>query len=208
MSNPSDARDPSRRSPLDAASLDGHTVEQLSDYLDRGRLPRDAAIESSPAAQNALAALSRLRLIAPRILEAEAEARDVSDDTWIQRILEQIAVQAHAGRNIPIHHHSPDANLSVSEGAVRALVRETGDGIDGLIVERTRLSGDIEAVGASATVEVQVSFFSGVDQNQLIDTLRDGVVRALATHTELAVQEVVVTVHETELSEREGDRHE
>ncbi|MCU1483244.1 MAG: hypothetical protein JWQ19_4030, partial [Subtercola sp.] len=152
--------EPPSPSPLDDATLDGHTVEQLSDYLDRGRQPRDPAIEASPAAQHALAALSRLRAVAPRIIAADAVYFAPKSENWISRILDQIGVQAHAGRDIPIPHDVPGAELSISEGAVRALVREAGDETEGLIVERTRLNGDVETLGAPVDVHVVVSTFA------------------------------------------------
>ena len=37
--------------------LDGHTIEELSDYLDAGRTPVDASIEGSPGCRIALDAL-------------------------------------------------------------------------------------------------------------------------------------------------------
>src|ERR1700712_199382 len=92
--------EPRNPSPLDEDTLDGFTVDQLSDYLDHGRQPRNQAIEASAAAQHALAALSRLRAVAPRIVKADAEYFTPKHENWISRILDQIGVQAHAGRDI------------------------------------------------------------------------------------------------------------
>ncbi|BDZ45786.1 hypothetical protein [Naasia aerilata] len=142
MTDSSAPRGPEDRvSPLDEAHFDGFTVDQLSDYLDLARTPRDEAIESSAAAQNALAALSRLRKVAAKLIEAEAEAAPVRAPSWFKAILDQIGVQAHAGRDIPLHHDDARAHLAISEGAVRALIRTAGDGIDGVLVERSRLEG-------------------------------------------------------------------
>ena len=190
-------------SPLEPQNLDGHTIEQLSDYLDRGRLPRDASIETSPGAQHALAALSRLRTIAPKILEAEAAAKPPANDGWIKRILDQIGIQANAGRDIPIESDAPTATLSISEGAVRALVREVGDELSGMFVERARLEGDVETPGAPVAVTVEISVFHGTNPNEVIEQLRVGVTDALATHTELNVSGVTVNVRHPDVRAEE-----
>jgi len=189
----------------EAERLDGHSLAELSDYLDRGRSPADPAIEASPSAQHALAALSRLRAIAPRVLRTDAELFEPKDDSWVKRILDHIGVQAHAGRDIPLSHDQPGADLSISEGAVRALVRETGDDLDGLIVERTRLRGAIEDRDALVTVEIEVSAFEGTDVEALVEDLRRRVARTLALHTELQLDEIVVRVRHDDLTE-EDDR--
>jgi len=195
-SGPSDSGDAGSGSPLDAHNLDGHTIEELSDYLDRGRLPMDPAIEASAGAQNALAALSRLRALAPRILEAEAKAQPARDASWIKRLLDQIGVQAHAGRSIPISHHDPEAQLSITEGAVRAIVRAVGDEIDGVLVERCRLNGDVETAGAAVTVVIDVSIYADAEAGPVIAELRTQVEAALVRHTELNVSGVDIVVRD------------
>jgi hypothetical protein len=188
-------------SPLD--SLDGHTIQELSDYLDRGRTPRDPAIEASAGAQNALAALSRLRSLAPKILEAEAQAQKPRDDGWIQRILDQIGVQAHAGRDIPISHTEPSARLAISEGAVRAVIREAGDGIEGLIVERIRLDGDVEVADAPVSIVVAVSTYTGADVDQAMQQFEQDAKAAVQRHTQLNISGIEVTLRNTDVEEDE-----
>jgi hypothetical protein len=188
----------------DHAALDGHTVEELSDYLDRGREPRDPAIEASPAAQHALAALSRLRAVAPRIIAADADRFAPENENWIKRILDQIGVQAHAGRDIPIPYDVEGAVLSISEGAVRALVRDAGDQTEGLLVERVRLDGDIETPDAPVDVHVVVSTFEGLDESRVTADFTERAMEALQKHTTLAVKSITVRVHDTDLSAEEG----
>ncbi|THG30268.1 hypothetical protein E6C64_15525 [Naasia lichenicola] len=185
-------------SPLDEQNLDGHTIEELSDYLDNGRQPTDQSIESSAGAQNALAALSRLRALAPRILEAEAKAAPVRDASWFKRLLDQIGVQAHAGREIPIRSDHPEAQLSITEGAVRAIVRAVGDEIDGVLVERCRLDGDVETSGEPVSVVIDVSIYADAEASSVIDELRRGVESALSRHTELNVSGVDIVVRDFE----------
>jgi hypothetical protein len=206
-----DFSEPAQSSPgsaLNDRALDGHTVAELSAYLDRGREPIDPSIESSPGAQNALAALSRLRAIAPKILEAEAEAAPPRNEGWITRVLDQIGVQAHAGRNIPLSHAAPTARLFLSEGAVRAIVREVGDDIDGLVVERCRLEGDVEQAGEPVVVNVRVSVFSDVDTGEVVKSFRGGVLKSLEMHTELNISDLIVQVRNAELHDEQEARPE
>jgi len=193
-------------SSLDAAHLDGHSIESLSDYLDRGREPRDPAIESSAAAQHALAALARLRAVAPKIIVADAEAEEFAprNDHWVKRILDQIGVQAHAGRDIPISHDIEGAVLSISEGAIRAVVREVGDSMEGLLVERCKLEGDVESPGAPVEIHVELSTFDGLDLDEVTAEFRERVEQAVRLHVDLAVTQVTVRVRDTDLSEEEG----
>jgi uncharacterized alkaline shock family protein YloU len=193
-------------SPVDDENLDGFTIAELSDYLDRGRTPRDASIEASPAAQNALAALSRLRTVAPRIIDADATTFAARDENWITRILDQIGVQARAGRDIPIPHDVPGARLAITEGAVRALVREAGDETDGLIVERTHLDGELERAHAQVDVQVVVSIFADAEKAPVIAEFQERVRRALETHTDLSLRRVTVRVHDDDITDAEAER--
>lgn len=52
-------------------NLDGHSIEELSDYLDSGRTPRNRSIEASPGCQSALQAMERLRDLAGQLALAD-----------------------------------------------------------------------------------------------------------------------------------------
>lgn len=188
---------------LDPDNLDGHSVESLSDYLDSDRTPRDESIESSPAARNALAALSRLRAVAPRIIAADAEHFAPKTDHWITRILDQIGVQAHAGRDIPISHDVPGADLSISEGAMRAIIREVGDGMDGLLVERCRLKGDVGTPGAPVDIHVEISTSSDADVSAVTEDFRARVEPAILRHADITISSITVQVRDTDLDDEE-----
>ncbi|HEY8588831.1 MAG TPA: hypothetical protein VIL55_04690 [Naasia sp.] len=183
-------------SALDAAHLDGFTLEELGEYLDSGRQPRDERIESSASAQHALAALSRLRAVAPKVMEAEAAAAPLRAPSWFKAILDQIGVQAHAGRDIPLAHDDARTRLAITEGAVRGLVRAAGDELDGILVEKSRLEGDVETPGSPVTVRVDVSLYTGADADNLLPALRRDIGRTLATHTELNVEEISIRVRD------------
>ncbi|MGK9148102.1 Asp23/Gls24 family envelope stress response protein [Plantibacter flavus] len=179
---------------LGSPDLDGHTIDELSDYLDSGREPRDPSIERSPGCQLALDALARLRAQTWSMLEAEAADTSDRDRDWMRAVLANISLEAHAGRDIPLSHPDPEVHLRVSEGSVRALIRSVGDGIGGVIVGRVSLDGDVTTLGAPVTVAITASAAFGTNLDRLAQLMRDRVTAQLALHTELNVVAVDVTI--------------
>lgn len=175
------------------AALDGHTIEELSDYLDSGREPRDASIEDSPGCQLALESLARLRASTWAVLEAEAQT-GADDDAWLGRVMAGITREAHAGRAIPIAHPDPAVSLAVTEGSVRGLVRAAGDGIGGALVGSCTLVGDVTVPGEPIDVTVTVSIAMGENLPATADRIRQRIAETLARHTELVVHSITVTV--------------
>lgn len=183
-------------SALDEANLDGHTVEELSDYLDAGRNPTNFSIESSPGCQIALDALVRLRELTLELLEAEARTEPAPDDSWVHGIMNRIALEAHAGRKIPIAHENPRADLSLTEGAVRGLFRRAGDSVGGVIVGRCELDGDVSVPREPVSVRMDISVAWGEDMQSAADRVRAAVMLEVARHTELNVTRVDITVRD------------
>lgn len=179
--------------PFDVEHLDGHTLEQLSDYLDAGRFPRDPSIEDSAGCQIALAALERLRASSWAVLDAQAADAD-REETWIAGVMASIALDAHAGRDIPLPHPDPRVHLAVTEGAVRELVRSVGDALPGMLIGRVRLTGEVETAGAPVVVEVSATVRYGTPIPEAAERLRTDVREALERHTALIVDDIIVTV--------------
>jgi uncharacterized alkaline shock family protein YloU len=178
----------------DRDDLDGHTIEELGDYLDAGRKPYDPSIENSPGCRIALDALERLRSASLRLLEAEASEEPEPDESWIGGILANIGREARAGRRIPIAHPDPAADLGITEGSVRGLVRAAADTVDGLIVGRTALQGDVTVPGESITVALEATAYFGHSIPATTERLREAVRSALDLHTDLVIAAVDVTV--------------
>ncbi|MFB2581212.1 Asp23/Gls24 family envelope stress response protein [Herbiconiux sp. P15] len=180
----------------DRDDLDGHTIEELSDYLDAGRKPYDPSIENSPGCRIALDALVRLRSTSQLLLEAEATLEPEPDESWIGGILQNIGREARAGRRIPLSHPDPVADLGITEGSVRGLVRAASDTVDGLIVGRTALQGDVTTPGEPITVSIDATVYLGHSIPETTASLRERVATALATHTELVIEAIDITVHD------------
>lgn len=182
---------------LDDASrddLDGFTLEQLSEYIDAGRSPRNAVIEGSPSCQIAIAALERLRAATLSILEREATASPERETLWIGRVMQSIAREARSGRDIPISDPDPRALLTVSEGAVRGLIRSVGDADGRTIIGRCELVGDVTVAGEAIDVTVTASAVFGENLLGLAESLRGRIAAALAEQTELVLASINVTI--------------
>ncbi|PRY64696.1 cell envelope-related Asp23 family protein [Glaciihabitans tibetensis] len=179
---------------LDPEDLDGHTMDELSDYLDAGRRPRDESIESSPGCRIALDALARLRSESWAMLEGEALPDSTRNHAWIKTVLANISRESRAGRAIPISHPEPDVQLRMTEGSVRGLIRAAGDAVGGALIGKVDLEGDVSVPGEDITVSVTASVPYGENLTELAQRIRESIAAELLTHTELNVTAVNVTV--------------
>ena len=176
------------------AGLNGHTIEQLSDYLDRGRLPADPSIDDSPDCEIALRGLERLRRAQLSLFERDLKRESLRDDSWVASVLDNISLEAHAGREIPLAHSSPTARLMVTEGAVRGILREIGDRLENILVGRCVLVGDVSVPGEPITISVNATVFRGENIPRVAEQLRQAMYVALGKYTELVVAAIDITV--------------
>lgn len=189
---------------FDERNLNGHTIEDLSEYLDRGRTPRDESIESSAECRLALAALERLQGASRSLLERDAERAPALGESWFAAIFANVAREVRAGRDIPLAHPDPRTDLSLTEGAVRALIRSVGDAVPGALIGRCRLDGDVTVPGEPITVSVSVSALGKTQLPALADRVRAAISDALSRHTELTVAAIDVTIDDVIYDGGEG----
>lgn len=194
-----------RRLGLEPEDLDGHTIEELTDYLEAGRSPVDPSIEGSPGCRLALDALERLRALTPELLAHDTAAAGPVDAGWVDHILSGISMDARAGRRIPYLVDDAHIDLGVTEGAVRGLVRAAEEEFPGVLLGRCRLEGDVSVPGAPVAVDVEVSVPYGMPLHRLADDLRATIAARLATHTALQVSRIDLTIHDVALPNRRGD---
>ncbi|WP_174844095.1 MULTISPECIES: Asp23/Gls24 family envelope stress response protein [Cryobacterium] len=178
------------------AQYDGHTFEQLSEYLDRDRTPANPSIDGSPECQIALKGMQRLRKAHRALLDEDVRREVEGGDGWVSSILAHISLEARAGRDIPIEHPSPAARLVVTEGAVRGILRAAGDSLPNIIVGRCGLDGDVTVPGTPITVRVDASIREGENIPATADALRQAVYAALRQHTDLTVAAVDITIRD------------
>ncbi|GAA0990351.1 Asp23/Gls24 family envelope stress response protein [Subtercola frigoramans] len=188
--------------------LDGHTIDELSDYLDSGRLPVIASIENSPGCQIALSAIERLRAVSGSLLDTDALNEPSRDESWISGILNRIGLESRAGREIPIQHPSPAAKLSLTEGAVRGLIRAAGDSVAGVLIGRCQLVGDVSVPGEPITVLLDVSVFWGESMQGAAARVRSAIYAELLRHTELTIASIDVNIHDVHFIKSTPDESE
>ncbi|MFK3834509.1 Asp23/Gls24 family envelope stress response protein [Microbacterium sp. NPDC087868] len=174
----------------------GTTIDQLSDYLDRDRTPRDPHIESCPDCLNALEALERVGRLSRDLIDADAAELPAPPESWFERIFTSIQEELRAGRSLPISHPDPRVQITVTEGAVRALLRDSGDAIEGVFISRTEIVGDAETLGAPVEINLTASVRFGTSIQHLTDELREVAYAALAKHTGLNVVAVNISVED------------
>lgn len=172
----------------------GKTIDELSNYLAADRVPEDPKIEACPECLNALAGLNRVAELSRDLLIHESTRRATPSESWFNTIIANIAQEARAGRSLPLHHDNPRVRLSITEGAVRALVRSVGDKIDGVVVGNTRIDGDAESLDAPVAITVTANTAWGQPAQQLAETLRSGIFDALRLHTHLRVTAVNIVI--------------
>ncbi|WP_322410072.1 Asp23/Gls24 family envelope stress response protein [Microbacterium invictum] len=174
----------------------GKTIEELSEYLDAGRAPYDPDIETCPECLNALDALARVGALSRDLVADDASRLPPPPDSWFDALFATIQAELKAGRSFPIHHPDPRVKITVSEGAVRTLLRATGDALDGVVVGRTQILGKAEIPGAPVEINISASVAYGEPFAAVAGTLRSLVYDALTRHTELNVAAVNVTVED------------
>ena len=181
---------------LEPSDLDGHTLEELSDYLEAGRLPVDPSIEGSPGCQLALDALERLQGLGGQLIEADAAARPEVDDSWVDRILSGIALDARAGRRIPFDESDPSVDFGITEGAVRGLIRSAENAVPGIMAGRSTLEGDVTVVGEPIRIAIEVNAIYGESIPTAVARLRTEIAERLHRQTDLTVTSIDVTVRD------------
>jgi hypothetical protein len=179
---------------LDAELVDGHTMEQLADYVAAGRTPADPSIDESPASRQAMSNLVRLTELTGAGLIRQAEEEPSRDEVWISSLLTSIRLELDAGRDVPIGHPDPALRLTLSESAVRGLVRRLGDTAGGIVVGRCVLDGDVSDSGAVIRIELTCALEFGRPVDQTLDAVRARIRDGLARHTELIVGVIDITV--------------
>jgi uncharacterized alkaline shock family protein YloU len=187
-------------------SDDTVTLERLADYLDSGRRPYDPAIEDDPQNASQLATLERLRVLSGRVLDDDASAVPPPDPSWFGGVMARVRLEARSGRDIPIAAGDAQSVLHMTEGAVRGLIREAGDSIDGAVVISCALSGEVDVPSAPIRVEVTISALRGEFVPAMADEVRQAVALRLARQTELVVEAVDIVIGDVHLLEAEVPR--
>lgn len=180
----------------------GYDVSALGEYLDRDCDPPIAAIDDNPECQAALDQLRRVRALSRELVDADARAQPPLPVEWVRGLLANLELDVRSGRDIPFGGDDPQARLSITEGAVREVVRGAGDAVPGVLVGSVRLIGDVMTAGTEIDVDVRISVALIEPIPDIAQHVRDRVATALLTHTELRVGRIDVTVDDVHLVTR------
>lgn len=182
--------------PAEKEELDGHTIEELSDYLDDDCTPPDPSIDDSASCRIALIDLRRLRRLSVAFLDDAVDDRPGQEEAWIPGILSRIGLSARAGHDLPLTPPSDSGALVMTEGALRSLVRATGDAFPGFLVGRVELVGELTSADALLSLQVDVDILHGLPIREATEGLRLAVIAALRAHTLFRIGRVNVVVRD------------
>lgn len=182
----------------------GYSLAELSEYLDRGRTPRIAAIERNAACRAALDRLADYARLSRELVAADADAPPPG---WVDALfsgaglsaalLSDIAREARAGRDIALAPRTPTERLVITEGALRGALRTAGGGVPGAIIGRVRFGGELEP-GTAVDVHLTVSARYGEPLLPLGDAVRTAVTQALPRLAPLRAARVDVEIVDIE----------
>lgn len=172
----------------------GHTLEELSLYLDTGEFPDPAHLASCPECQSGLDSLRRLSAAGDELFASDIAAAGSGNDDWMKDILANLALELRPGRSIPLRSEDPADTLSETEGSVVALVRSVADSLPGAVAGRVRLEGDVTVPGEPVAVLLDLAVLFGHPLMPSAASLRQDLAGVLARHTELNISAIDITI--------------
>ena len=181
----------------------GYTLDDLSAYLDRGRTPAIAAIDTNAECRAVLDSMERVGSLSRDLLASDVQANPTIDEGWLGSLLTSISRELRAGRDIPLSATDPTTSLSITEGAVRELVRSAGDSVDGVLVGSCSLNGDLDG---PVQVALTISVVLARPLPELAEQVRQRVYSELLAHTELDIEAVDVTIGDVHILTSEDPR--
>jgi hypothetical protein len=183
----------------------GYTLDDLSAYLDRGREPAIAAIDTNAECRAVLDSMERVGALSRELLASDVRANPTVDENWLGSLLSSISRELRAGRDIPLSATDPTTSLSITEGAVRELVRAAGDSVDGVLVGSCTLIGTPDG-SEPIQVALTISVVLARSLPELAEQVRQRVYSELLKHTELQIEAVNVTIGDVHIVTTEDPR--
>ena len=139
----------------------GHSLAELSEYLDTGLIGDPEHLAQCPECQAGLASLRRLSALGNELIDADITEAGSGTDDWMQAILGNLRLELRPGRSIPVRGEEPGDILAETEGSISALIRSIADGMPGTAAGKCRLQGDVTEPGAPITVDVELAVVYG-----------------------------------------------
>jgi hypothetical protein len=180
----------------------GYDMEELSAYLDRGEQPRIAAIDDNAECQAVLASMRHWSGLSRELVHRDAAGLE-RDESFFESIMGRIAVEVRAGRDIEFASPRPGTRLVVTEGAIRELLRGTGDGVTGALVLGCRLAWREDDTVLDADVSLSVR--GGMAIAPVAAEVRTALAMAIARHTPAAPGTIDIRVEDVHVLKEEQD---
>lgn len=152
-------------------------------------------IDGCPACIKCVAALKRVDEMSAGLVSAEI-AEQEEDTGWLDRLLTNLALEARAGRSVPLGAEFEVDTLTVTEGAILAAIRSIADSMENLIIGRCRLEGDIESPGSPITVQVSAAVRFDAVENDAVERLRELIIGEIHRVTELNVEVINIEIQD------------
>lgn len=172
----------------------GHTLEDLSLYLDTGEFADPKHLDECPECRNGLDSLRRLSATSDELLNLDLAEAGSGNDDWMKSILANLKLELRPGRSIPISSDDPADTLTETEGSIFALIRSVADNTPGTVAGRVRLEGDVTIPGEPITVSLDLAVAFGLPVVRSAEDLRGELMDALALHTELNIAAIDIAV--------------
>ena len=170
------------------------SLEELGEHLHAASPPHEAHLRDCPECRARVAALSRLDALSAELVEEEIRQAAEGDQSWLENVLANLCLEPRAGGSVPLAGARPHGDRPLTEGSIISLIRATGDAVDGTIIGKCRLHGELAVARAPVRVEVSVAAVWGYPLPVLAADLRDTLSGALATHTDLNVSGIDIIV--------------
>ncbi|MDO6145398.1 Asp23/Gls24 family envelope stress response protein [Paenarthrobacter aurescens] len=172
----------------------GHSLAELSTYVDTGQIADPVHLQSCPECQAGLASLRSLSQFGSELLSSDLADAGSGHDDWMQSILDNLRLELRPGRSIPLTAGDPRDSLWETEGSISALIRSVVDAFPGTAAGKCRLHGDITTAGAGICVEVEIAVVYGHPMEERAAELRRQLSETLAFQTELTIESINITV--------------
>lgn len=140
-----------------------------------------------------LAELRALRLATEELVSTEI-AEQSKDTSWLDTLMSNMVFEARAGRAIPLRAEYTVDSFSVSEGALISAVRYAADQLEGIVIGRCQLVGNVENAEAKITVNATASAEFGIDALVAAQSLEHVIQKELERVAHLRPESINVVV--------------
>ena len=173
-------------------SVGGFSLDALIEYALSDRTPVREDIESDVEAHRAVTQLQRLQRLMQEVLVQEGA--DAPESPWFHRVMHELRDEMGHGRTVPLGEPNAATSFTISEGALKSLIRAAGDAVGSAVIGRVTFTGDLSVAGVPIGIAIEAAVRARASIPDAAQQIRAAVERALHEHTTLTVGSVDVTI--------------